>query len=157
MPLASLTSVANSPVIRRRTSSFGSRTFLSLSKFRVTGYSPMAVAFAPDGALAAVADTNGTVHLVDPKTGAGKHMLLGRTRVGRGVTFSPDGATVGATGDDGTVQRWKVADGSRLSTTEPPVGNLYGARVRLVSAEKGVAWSVRGSAAPSAWGFRASS
>jgi WD40 repeat protein len=114
------------------------------AKFRVGGFSPSGVAFAPDGSLAAVAGNNGTIELVDTKTGASKHLLLGRSRMGRSLSFSPDGATLAASAEDGAVQRWKVADGSRLSTTEPPVGQLLDTRVRALSAEKGVAWGTRG-------------
>jgi WD40 repeat protein len=116
------------------------------AKFRSTGFSPAGVVFGPDGALAAVANNDNTIALVDTKTGAAKHLLLGRARMGRALSFSPDGSTLAATAEDGAVQRWKVADGARLSTTEPPVGQLINARVRAVSAEKGLAWGTRGAA-----------
>lgn len=116
-----------------------------LAKFRSAGYTPGAVAFAPDGALAAVANGNSSIDLVDPKTGASKFLLLGRSRTGRWLSFSPDGATLAATADDGSVQRWKVADGSRLSTTEPPTPGLYNARVRAADAGRAVAWASKGS------------
>lgn len=117
------------------------------AKFRVAGFSPSAVAFSPDGALAAVAGNTGTIDLVDTKTGTSKQLLLGRSRMGRALSFSPDGATLAASAEDGAVQRWKVADGARLSTTEPPVSQLTNARVRAVSAERAVAWGTRGTAA----------
>lgn len=116
-----------------------------LSKFRAPGYMPAAVAFSPDGAVAAVANSNtSAIDLVDPKTGTSKQLLLGRSRVGRWLAFSPDGATVAATSDDGTVQRWKVADGRPLSTNDPPAPGLMRARVRLLDANRGVAWATRG-------------
>ncbi len=114
-----------------------------LAKFRAPGYAPSAVAFAPDGALAAVAG-NTTVELVDPKTGASKQQLLGRTGMGRFLAFSPDGATLAATGDDGAVQRWRVADGARLSTTEAPTVSVSYTRVRLLDNERGIAWGTKG-------------
>ena len=117
------------------------------AKFRVAGFSPAGVVFSPDGALAAVAGNSSTIDLVDTKTGALKHVLLGRSRMGRSLSFSPDGATLAASADDGAVQRWKVTDGSRLSTTEAPVGQLIDTRVRALSAERGVAWGMRGTAA----------
>jgi WD40 repeat protein len=118
-----------------------------LSKFKVPGYAPAAVAFSPDGSVAAVANTNtSAIDLVDPKTGAGKQLLLGRSRVGRWLAFSPDGATVAATSDDGTVQRWKVADGTPLSSNDPPATMLVRTRVRLLDAQRGVAWAMRGAA-----------
>ena len=114
-----------------------------LGKFRVSGYMASAVAFSPAGGLCAVA-SNGIIDLVDPKTGTSKRQLLGRARIGRFLAFSPDGATVAATGDDGAVQRWKTADGARLSTTEAPAANIYSTRVRLTSNESGIAWGTRG-------------
>jgi WD40 repeat protein len=117
----------------------------ALSKFRAGGYAPGVVVFSPDGALVAVSNNNSSIDLVDPKTGLSKLQLLGRSRMGRWIAFSPDGTTLAATGDDGAVQRWKVADGTRLSTTEPPTTNLYGARVRALDAEKGIAWAGKNS------------
>jgi WD40 repeat protein len=117
----------------------------ALSKFRVGGYVPGVVAFSPNGALVAVANNNSSIDLVDPKTGTSKLLLLGRSRMGRWIAFSPDGTTLAAAGDDGAVQRWKVADGTRLSTTEPPTTNLYGARVRVLDAERGIAWAGKNS------------
>ncbi len=117
-----------------------------LAKFRVAGYAPSAVVFSPDGSVAAIASNNSSIDLVDPKTGAGKQVLLGRSGMGRSITFSPDGATVAGVANDGTVQRWKVADGTRLSTTEPPSGNMYNVRLRMLDNEKAVAWGARGQA-----------
>jgi WD40 repeat protein len=115
-----------------------------LSKFRSSGFAPAAVAVNQSGSLAAVSDNNGGIDLVDPKTGTSKALLLGRIRIGQWIAFSPDGATVAATGEDGAVQRWKVADGTRLSTTEPPAAGLFGTGVRLLSNEKGIAWAKKG-------------
>jgi WD40 repeat protein len=117
-----------------------------LAKFHISGYATTAVTFSPDGSVAAVSNGNSAIDLVDPKTGASKQLLLGRTGAGRGVTFSPDGSVVGSVTDNSTVQRWKVADGSRLSTTEPPGSGLHYTRVRLVDNEKGLAWAQKGSA-----------
>ncbi len=116
------------------------------ARFRSAGSPPATVCLSPDGALAAVAPGNGTIELIDAKTGALKSLLLGRSRSGRALSFSPDGSTLAAAAEDGAVQRWKVADGSRLSTTEPPVGAPTNTQVRAVSAEQAVAWGMRGSA-----------
>ena len=122
---------------------YDAATGKELSKARAPGYSPSAVAFSPDGALVAIGGNN-TIDLVDPKTGTAKQQLLGRTMMGRFFAFSPDGATLAATGDDGAVQRWRVADGARLSTTEPPTAGVYNTRVRLLDNEKGTAWGTKG-------------
>jgi WD40 repeat protein len=115
-----------------------------LSKVAVEGFSPAAVAFHPDGSLAAVSAANGIIELVDPKTGQVKQQLLGRSRMGRFLDFSPDGSVLAASGEDGTVQRWKTSDGSRLSTTESPVPNLPGCRVRALSNDKALAYAMKG-------------
>ncbi len=115
-----------------------------LAKFRTSGDGRGVAAFGPDGATAAVSNNNGSIDLVDPKTGASKHLLLGRSRMGQWLAFSPDGATLAAASDDGAVQRWSVADGVRLSTTEPPVQGTFGARVLLADKDRGVAWTRKG-------------
>lgn len=115
-----------------------------LSKFRVSAYMPAGVVFSPDGSLAAVANGNSSIDLVDVKTGVSKQLLLGRSRLSRSMAFSPDGGIVAVASEDGTIQRWKTADGSRLSTTESPNRKTYSPHVRLLNNEKGIAWSANG-------------
>lgn len=117
-----------------------------LSRFRGAGYVPQAVAFGPKG-LVAVSAGNNVVDLVDPKTGGSKHQLLGRTGMGAFLTFSPDGATVVAAAGDGAVQLWRADTGARIATVEPPIRGAYNTRVRMLSADKGLAWAVKGLAA----------
>lgn len=117
------------------------------ARFRSAGSPPTAVALSPDGALAAVGAGNSTIELLDAKTGALKHPLLGRSRIGKSLSFSPDGTILAAAAEDGAVQRWRTADGSRLSTTEPPGAGLTDPRVRALTAERCVAWAMRGTAA----------
>jgi WD40 repeat protein len=109
-----------------------------LSRVRVAGYGPRGVTFSPDGTSAAVAGVS-SVELVDPRTGATKQLLLVRSGVGRAFAFSPDGTTLFAASDAGVVQRWRTADGSRLSTTEPPAPNLNNCSVRATAADRGIA------------------
>jgi WD40 repeat protein len=116
-----------------------------LSQVRAPGIGPSAVTFSPDGAIAAVAATS-TIELVDPKTGASKHLLLGRAGVGRTLTFSPDGTTLFSASNVGVVQRWRGADGARLSTTEPPLPDLHYCSMRPTGADRGVAWAMRSNA-----------
>ena len=112
------------------------------------GYNLTAVVFAPDGALAAASAGEGAVYLFDPATGAAKGVLLGRARQGRKLAFSPDGKTLASIGDDGGIQRWSVADGTRRDTTEPPVPLAYGVRgLVFADNERVIAWTMRGVAA----------
>ena len=95
-----------------------------LAKFRSSGYTPGAVVFAPNGALAAVANANSTIDLVDPKTGTSKNLLLGRSRTGRWMSFSPDGRharrdrrrRLGAAVEGG---RWRAALDHRAAGARP--------------------------------------
>lgn len=117
-----------------------------LSKVRLlNSYQPAAVAFSPDGTVAAVSGGDGSIYLFDPATGDRKGLLLGRARQGRRIVFSPDGKTVASGGDDGSVQRWNVADGRRLGITESPVPMTYSPRGLLFTDnERVLVWAVRG-------------
>lgn len=116
-----------------------------LSRVRVlTGYSPRAVAFNPDSSLAAVSSGDGEILLVEAATGATKLTLIGRARQGQRLVFSPDGRTLAGAGDDGSIQRWAVADGKRLDVTDPPVAIGYAPReLRFTDNERVVAWAGR--------------
>ena len=116
-----------------------------LSKLRVIGYAPSAIAFSPDSSLAAVASTS-SVEIVDPKSGEQKHLLLGRAGMGRSLAFSPDGTTLFAANNAGAVQSWRVKDGVRLSTTEPPIAEMHNCSLRVTSADRALAWATRGAA-----------
>ena len=51
------------------------------------------------------------IDLVDTKTGVSKQLLLGRSRMGQWLSFSPDGTTLTACAEDGAVQLLKLAPG----------------------------------------------
>jgi WD40 repeat protein len=103
-------------------------------------YTPFAVAFSPDGSLAAVAGGEGAIHLLDPATGAEKGMLLGRSGQGRVLAFGSDGKTLAAGGEDGSVQRWTVPDGKPLGTTEPPDYPYSPRGIVFPDNDRAVAW-----------------
>jgi WD40 repeat protein len=125
---------------------FDATTGKPLSKVKDLGSYPAAAAFSPDGTIAAVGSTS-TIELVDPKTGASKQLLPGRSGVGSSLSFSPDGTVLFAASSNGIVQRWRTADGSRLSTTEPPVEHLHTCLVRATGPDRAVARGLRSRAA----------
>lgn len=113
----------------------------------LTGSNPALVSFSPDASVAAVSNGESTVYLFDPATGSSKGLLLGRSRQGRKLAFSPDGKTLAAAGDDGSIQRWNVADGKRIGTTESPAPTRSSLRgLQFTDNERVVAWASRGSA-----------
>ena len=59
------------------------------------------LSLGPSSSLAAASAANGAIYLFDPATGAAKGLLLGRSRQGRRLAFSPDGKTLAAAG-----RRW---------------------------------------------------
>jgi len=120
-----------------------------LAKTRILGgYAPVAVALTADGMLAAVSGADGAVRLIDTANGEQKGLLLGRSRVGRKLLFSPDNKTLAASGDDSSVQRWNVADGKRLGTTEAPLSSLFTPRVfQFIDNERLIIAATRGLAA----------
>ena len=72
-----------------------------------------ALAFHPTDPLIAVAHDDGTVDVVDVRSGSSEVTLAGSDAVGA-VSFSPDGTRLATAGEDGTVRLFDAESGVRL-------------------------------------------
>src|SRR5437660_4459356 len=66
------------------------------------------VAFSPDGQRLAAARGDGTVGLLDAKTGKELSRFRGHTKYFFSVAFHPDGNHLASASADGTVQVWDL-------------------------------------------------
>ena len=73
-----------------------------------------AVAFHPTDPLIAVVHGDGTVDIVDVRSGSSEVTIAGNSGPVWGVAFSPDGTRLATAGDDGTVRLFDVRSGVRL-------------------------------------------
>jgi WD40 repeat protein len=73
-----------------------------------------AIAFGPDGKVAAFASADKTVRLWDVQAGRELRRCIGHTASVWCVAFSPDGSRVLSGGKDGSVRLWDVATGREL-------------------------------------------
>ena len=73
-----------------------------------------ALAFHPTDPLVAVAHGDGTIDVVDVRSGASRVTIAGNSGPVWGLTFSPDGARLATAGDDGTVRVFDATSGVRL-------------------------------------------
>ncbi|MDQ7029798.1 MAG: hypothetical protein Q9O62_08490 [Ardenticatenia bacterium] len=86
-------------------------------------YGIHALAFSPDSRLLAMANGNATVRLVEVKSGLVLHELNVpyegvHAPLVQDVAFSPDGELVAGAAYGGTVQVWRSADGSSVTTVQ---------------------------------------
>jgi len=71
----------------------------------------------PDGARVAVADTYGTVTVVNAATGEAERIIHAHDGAVRSVSFSPDGKRIMSAATDGTIKLWDAATGALICTT----------------------------------------
>jgi WD40 repeat protein len=95
--------------------SIGRRT-----RFVLVGEYPSPPAYSPDGSVIAYGDNTGLVYLVGADTLEERRRFVGHGARIRAVTFLRDGTRLVSGGDDGTVNVWRISDGTILSTTEAP-------------------------------------
>ncbi|MEV4314224.1 WD40 repeat domain-containing protein [Actinocrispum sp. NPDC049592] len=83
----------------------------------LTGNSPVALSFSPDGKTLAATLSAGKValwNMVDP--GAELTLLAGHEGIALDVAFSPDGQLLVSTGTDRLLRLWRVRDGQAAGT-----------------------------------------
>jgi len=71
----------------------------------------ISIAVSPDGALVAAASVGGSVAVIDRKTRALEHSLVGPGLPVWSVAFLPDGRTLLTGGADNIIRRWNVVTG----------------------------------------------
>jgi WD40 repeat protein len=79
-----------------------------------------AVQWSPDGSRVAAAGPEGTVDILDARTGDPLNSISGHDAPVNGIAFSPDGALVGTTGEDGFAKIWDLETGEELHALESP-------------------------------------
>jgi eukaryotic-like serine/threonine-protein kinase len=84
------------------------------------------VAFQPGGALIAAACGDGTVKVLDARTGSVAQTLTGHKTYVFSVAFSPDGQHLASASADRTVRLWDLATGSELFQRPGQVGDYTG-------------------------------
>jgi RNA polymerase sigma factor (sigma-70 family) len=80
----------------------------------------LAVAYAPDASVLAVATTDRTIHLRDAESGDVLRVLHGHTDHATCLAFSSDGKTLASGSKDGTVKLWDWATGDNQRTLTGP-------------------------------------
>jgi WD40 repeat protein len=86
------------------------------------GFTPGALALAPDGTLIAVAGTLGTVAVLNTRRGETVATLTGHTGAVRAVAFTPDSGLIATGGEDGTVCLWNPWTGEQESALKGHTG-----------------------------------
>jgi WD40 repeat protein len=81
-------------------------------------YSRSGIALSPDGSLAAVGDTEGTIWLYNTADGQWVQSLEGSTDRTLNLAFSPGGALLASGGQDRMVRLWDVETGTLLESLE---------------------------------------
>lgn len=83
-----------------------------------------AIAFSPDDAQIAAADSNNAVRLLALATGRRLHTLAGHTATVNDVVFNPIGDVVVTASADGTTKIWRVDSGQAIDTLPGHTGGV---------------------------------
>jgi WD40 repeat protein len=85
-----------------------------------------ALVLSADGKRVAVAGKDGTVRVLDVKTGKGPMQTRRHDGAVHGVSFSPDGRWLATAGEDKTVRVWDAETGKELATLKGHTGAVKG-------------------------------
>jgi WD40 repeat protein len=85
-----------------------------------------ALVISADGKRVAVAGKDGTVRVLDAKTGKGPMQTKRHDGAVHGVSFSPDGQRLATAGEDKTVRVWDAETGKELATLKGHGGAVRG-------------------------------
>jgi WD40 repeat protein len=84
------------------------------------------VAFRPDGEQIAAASADGTVKVLDARTGKVVQTLRGHRTSVFGVAFSPDGRHLASASEDRTIRLWDLATGHEVFCRGGQTGEFVG-------------------------------
>jgi len=84
------------------------------------------VAFRPDGEQIAAASADGTVKVVDARTGNAVQTLRGHKNSVFSVAFSPDGRHLASASEDRSIRLWDVASGAEVFSRVGQTGEFVG-------------------------------
>jgi WD40 repeat protein len=85
----------------------------------------ISVAFSPDSRTLAAACADGSIRLIDTRSGAETGRLDGHTGHVRAVAYSPDGKLLASGGSDGTARIWDTTSKAQTRKLEGHVSAVY--------------------------------
>ncbi len=95
------------------------------------------IAFRPDGEQIAAASEDGTVKLLDSRTGRVVQTLPGHRAAVFGVAFSPDGRHLALASEDRTIRVWDLTAGEEVFSRGGQVGESVGLAYSLAFSPDG--------------------
>jgi WD40 repeat protein len=84
-----------------------------------------AVAFSPDGTIAAAGCDRGILRLISTATGKEFCTCQGHRRGVRSMAFSPDGKVLASGGEDGSIRFWNAANGREIRRLTGHADRVY--------------------------------